>query len=36
MLVTGAFLAIFIGLVHSYLGERYILTLVATGLQREF
>lgn len=25
MLVTGAFLAIFIGLVHSYLGERYIL-----------
>ena len=26
MLVTGAFLAIFIGLVHSYLGERYILT----------
>ena len=26
MLVTGAFLAIFVGLVHSYLGERYILT----------
>jgi len=26
MLVTGAFLAIFLGLVHSYLGERYILT----------
>lgn len=26
MLVTSAFLAIFIGLVHSYLGERYILT----------
>ena len=26
MLITGAFLAIFIGLVHSYLGERYILT----------
>jgi len=25
MLVTGAFLAIFLGLVHSYLGERYIL-----------
>jgi hypothetical protein len=26
MLVTSAFLAIFLGLVHSYLGERYILT----------
>ena len=26
MLVTSAFLAIFIGLVHFYLGERYILT----------
>jgi len=26
MLVTGSFLAIFIGLVHSYLGERFILT----------
>ena len=26
MLVTAAFLAIFVGLVHSYLGERYILT----------
>ncbi|MDC0254448.1 hypothetical protein OAK75_06075 [Bacteriovoracales bacterium] len=26
MLNTGALLAIFLGLVHSYLGERYILT----------
>ena len=26
MLVTGAFVAILLGLVHSYLGERYILT----------
>lgn len=26
MLITSAFLAIFLGLVHSYLGERYILT----------
>ena len=25
MLLTGAFLLIFIGLVHSYLGEKYIL-----------
>ncbi|MFT5881048.1 MAG: hypothetical protein ACI86X_002187 [Moritella sp.] len=26
MLITGALLAIFIGLVHSYLGELFILT----------
>jgi hypothetical protein len=26
MLITAAFLAIFLGFVHSYLGERYILT----------
>lgn len=26
MLITSAFIAIFLGLVHSYLGERYILT----------
>lgn len=26
MLITGALLAIFIGFVHSYLGERFILT----------
>ena len=25
MLITGAFIAIFLGFVHSYLGERYIL-----------
>ncbi len=31
MLVTSAFLAIFIGLVHSYLGERYILTRLFKG-----
>jgi hypothetical protein len=26
MLITAAFLAIFLGFMHSYLGERYILT----------
>ena len=31
MLVTSACLAIFIGLVHSYLGERYILTRLFKG-----
>tara|TARA_B110000003_G_C16332595_1_gene411456 strand:- start:27 stop:404 length:378 start_codon:yes stop_codon:yes gene_type:complete len=31
MLVTGAFLAIFIGLVHSFLGERFILTPLFKG-----
>ena len=31
MLVTGAFLALVIGVVHSYLGERYILTRLFKG-----
>lgn len=31
MLMMSAFLAIFIGLVHSYLGERYILTRLFRG-----
>ncbi len=31
MLVTAAFLAIFLGLVHSYLGERYILIRLFKG-----
>ena len=31
MLVTGAFLAIFIGVVHSFLGERFILIPLFKG-----